>query len=126
VVRDIYYGEVYDNAVRKGFISRIDSANSFELVMKKLMANRTDFALCSRVIGEEIINRLGYENEIVTTGPPIEIIPSYFSFSKKADFFDLAKRFDAALREMKRSGVLEKIVKKYDEKYYYMFIDQVH
>jgi polar amino acid transport system substrate-binding protein len=125
VVQDTSYGPKFNENVKNGALKKIDSAISFELVMKKLMGDRTDIAIFSRVIGEALIKKMGYEGEIIQTGPPIEIVSSYFAFSNNSKNAVLVKLFDAELVKMKNDGTLKSIINYYDKKYYEMFDSHV-
>lgn len=113
VVDNTSYGPLFDKAVKEKVLTKIDSSSSFELTFKKLIAGRMDVVLCSRIVGLSIIKTLGYENEIVIIGPPVETVPSYLSFSRKANARQLAERFDKAMLEITDDGTLELIIVKY-------------
>jgi polar amino acid transport system substrate-binding protein len=115
VVDNTSYGPLFDNAVNNKVLLNIDSAPSFELTFKKLIAKRMEVVICSRIVGLTILKELGYQDNIVISGPIVEIVPSYIAFSKKENGKKLAESFDDVMKKIKINGTLEKILSKYVE-----------
>jgi len=59
-----------------------------------------------------LLRKVGAENEIKKLSPPIEKVPTYLIFRKKAA--QLADKFVTVINEMKKDGTYEKLYYKAD------------
>ncbi|MFA9216669.1 MAG: substrate-binding periplasmic protein [Sphingomonadaceae bacterium] len=107
------YGMVFDQAVEKGWFQKLEPAFNHESNFRKLVAHRMDVVICSRIVGIEILKRIGLADKIIITGPPIETAYSYLMLSKTKSHFLLASDFDKAIAAMHADGTFASIEKRY-------------
>ncbi|WP_018610237.1 substrate-binding periplasmic protein [Uliginosibacterium gangwonense] len=110
VAEKVSYGARFDTAVAQGAFPHLEVAYSFELNFKKLLAGRMDALISSRTMGTAMLRRLGGLEQCKVIGPPVEVVPSYFAFSRRLGNEELAKQFDTVVRAMKKDGSLKQLL----------------
>lgn len=113
ILNRAYYGPVFDAALQAGIFKKLDIANSHRGNFLKLLANRTDAVIDSRVVGITLLKQLNAEQKVVISGPVIDAAPSYLMFSRLTLTSDFVRQFDLALAAMQADGTLASIGRKY-------------
>ncbi|WP_316675807.1 transporter substrate-binding domain-containing protein [uncultured Tolumonas sp.] len=112
VVDKTSYGNKFDTAVANNVFKRLDSAPNYELTFKKLLGDRVDAVICSRLVGISMLNKLGGLDKVQISGPPSETTVSYLVFSRKPENTQLAENFDKIVNQMKVDGTINRILNK--------------
>lgn len=99
-VNAISYGERFDKLKDRLKLERVES---LDLNFKMLNAGRIDYVVSNRYSAEFSIRSLGIEASIFELHPPIDVLFSYFAFSKKSQSKNILPQFDKALQEFKKS-----------------------
>lgn len=103
-------GKVLDEAFKSGKLTLDDGGKSNEISLKKLEAGRLDFYLNDRLIDISSTPTVKRSNIVVSENY------GYVGFTRKADDFpyliDFKSKFDKIIKEMKKSGAIDAIVKK--------------
>ena len=93
VINATSYGEKFDTALAKGVLKNIDYANNYKSTFQKLIANRVDIVICSKLVGQNLLKELDATNKIVIIGQPVETAYSYIAFNKNNEMKILAEKF---------------------------------
>lgn len=109
-VNAISYGERFDKLKERLKLERVESLDSS---FKMLTAGRIDYVVSNRYSAEFSIRNLAITNSVVEMSPPIDMVASYFAFSKKSTAKNILNNFDAALREFKKSPRYQQILDQY-------------
>ncbi len=113
VVRKISYGQVFDQAIKDGQITKIDYATSGERNMLKLINGRFDILVGNKYGAWDILFQKNWQHRVRELQPAVENVPSYIAFSKKRHLTKIRDQLDQVLREMKSDGSYEVIVQRY-------------
>lgn len=113
VVYATSYGPRFDNALRRGELKKLDPANNYVLTFRKLLGGRIDAVICSRLVGLEILKNMNAAERVQVSGPPVETVASYLSFTLKHDHSRLAAEFDRTINAMERDGSMRRIFTNY-------------
>lgn len=113
ILNRAYYGPVFDAAMQAGVFKKLDVANSHKGNFQKLLANRIDAVICSRVVGLALLRQLNAEQKVVISGPVLDTAPSYLMFNRLTVTGELVRQFDLTLAAMYDDGTLASIGKKY-------------
>jgi polar amino acid transport system substrate-binding protein len=81
VVNQISYGPIFDDAVKAGTLRRIDTSNSSDLNLQKLVAGRYDVMPSNRYVGLYLLKKRGNLADIRVLNPDLQNVPSYIGFS---------------------------------------------
>ncbi|MTW34445.1 transporter substrate-binding domain-containing protein [Pseudoduganella danionis] len=115
VLNRAYYGPVFEAALQAGLFKKLDIANSHKGNFQKLLAQRTDAVICSRIVGLTLLRQLNAENEVVVSGPVLDTAPSYIMFSRQTITPEFIRQFDATIAAMHEDGTFASIAKKYPQ-----------
>lgn len=115
ILNRAYYGPVFNAALEAGLFKKLDIANSHRGTFLKLLANRTDAVIGSRIVGIALLKQLKAEQKVVISGPVLDSAPSYLMFSRLSVTPEFVRQFDSALTAMNDDGTLASISKKYLE-----------
>ncbi len=103
-------GEKFAKAIEAGRIEFDDSAVNNEMNLKKLQADRLDFYVTDKMIDIS-------QFPSIKRGIVVKNNDGYLGFTRKYENFsflpDFKKKFDAVIKEMKASGEISSILKKY-------------
>lgn len=113
VVRTVSYGSIFDDAVKNGVIQSIETSETGEENMKKLLQGRFDVLISNRYGALVIVKRMNKTDRVRELAPAIQSVPSYIAFSKKRRLTSLRDEFDIILRNMKNDGTYDKIIRSY-------------
>lgn len=116
VVRTVSYGSIFDDAVKNGVIRNIETSETGEENMKKLLQGRFDILVSNRYGALAIVKKMNNMDHIKELKPAIQSVPSYIAFSKKRFLTSLRDQFDSILRNMKDDGTYENIITLYFSK----------
>jgi polar amino acid transport system substrate-binding protein len=105
------FGEEFDTY--KTNLDIDDGSKSNEIMFKKLIADRIDYALADIYDGVDGLKQMGLYDQIVVGDYVVSSIEVYFLVSKSTSHFLLQEKINETLDEMKASGELELILKKY-------------
>lgn len=115
-----YYGPAFANVVMKKRFKSVETAQTIQKNLQKLLANRTDVFIGDYLPTYYNIHKMGLQDKIhpVTSTSSdnaliISTSPTYVAFSKKNVNPAYVKKFSAALREMKKDGTYDHIVRSY-------------
>lgn len=97
IINATSYGQKFDTALSKGIFKSIDYANSYESTFQKLIANRVDIVVCSKLVGLELLKNLGASQDVIITGPIIETAYSFIAFNKNDNMKAFADKFDKTI-----------------------------
>lgn len=114
VVNQVSYGGVFDAAAARGVFRKLEVAQTYEANFRKLLAGRMDALVSSRVMGAEVLRRLGATDRVTVVGPPIETTQSYLIFNRSTVPTSVAAAFDQALGAMRRDGTVRRLREKYE------------
>ena len=109
ILNQTAHGQIFETAVAEHRLSNVESANSYENLMRMLINGRVDAVLSTTDGLGEPIKEYGYEGAILPTGPPLEAIPSYLGFSRARALNGLRTDFDAAIRALHRDGTFDRL-----------------
>lgn len=109
VVYTTSYGPRFDEAVRKGEFKKLDPASNYVLTFRKLLGKRVDAVICSRLVGLEILKNMNAAERVQISGPAVETVASYLSFTLKKDHSGLAAELDRTIDAMEKDGTIKAI-----------------
>lgn len=112
ITRNVFYSPRLDKALKAGLFANVDSTDSHELNLRKLLAGRVDIVPCSRVVGLHLLQTMPGGDKAVQTGPSIEKVASYLVFSPGHDAAKLAALFDQVMTRMTKDGSLNRLIMK--------------
>jgi polar amino acid transport system substrate-binding protein len=72
ITRNVFYSPRLDQALKAGLFAAVDSTDSHESNLRKLLAGRVDIVPCSRTVALQLLQTMPGGNEAVQTGPSIE------------------------------------------------------
>jgi polar amino acid transport system substrate-binding protein len=111
------YGSVFDAAVDKKLITRIEYVSKMDLNMKKFLRRRFDILPSDRWVAYYYYSKFNRENDnsvkLKELKPPIQSFPAYMGFSKANHLGGLRDRSDMVLKEMKKDGSYQRIIDGY-------------
>jgi len=113
VVRTVSYGSIFDDAVKTGVIRSIETSETGEENMKKLLQGRFDILVSNRYGALDIVKKMKNMDHVKELTPAIQSVSSYIAFSKKRDLTSLRDEYDIILRKMKDDGTYENIITSY-------------
>lgn len=113
VVYSTSYGPRFDTAVKNLQIQNLDYADNYKQAFKKLLADRVDAVICSRLVGWEMLRQLNAMSMVNVSGPLSDTALSYLVFSTRKDYRSTAESFDQALDAMNRDGTVKRILQRY-------------
>ncbi|WJG10873.1 transporter substrate-binding domain-containing protein [Aliiglaciecola sp. LCG003] len=99
-------GVKHTNNITQG-LSQVFDMSDTEQMMKYLSSGMVDVVLTSAMDGQNVIERLGYEN-IKQIEPPLRTLKLYHYLNNKHK--NLLPKIDAVIRNMKDSGELEALI----------------
>ncbi|OHD12754.1 MAG: hypothetical protein A2Y34_14335 [Spirochaetes bacterium GWC1_27_15] len=111
VVRGYINTVEFDNAT---YLQKEDVVDD-ETNIKKLYFGRINLIVIDKFVGEYLIKTKfpNYYDELEFLEPPLEVKDLYIVFSKKSkDYQQKLKDFNKGLAEIKKSGLIDKILKK--------------
>ena len=110
IVRKVSYGSIFDGAVKNGVIRNIETSETGEENMKKLLHGRCDILVSNRYGALDIVKGMNKRNHVRELIPVLQSVPSYIAFSKKRRLTSLRDEFDSILRNMKDDGTYDRIL----------------
>jgi polar amino acid transport system substrate-binding protein len=113
VVRTVSYGSLFDDAVKSGVIRGIETSETGEENMKKLLQGHCDILVSNRYGALHIVKKMNNMDQVKELTPAIQSVPSYIAFSKKRSLTSLRDECDRILRNMKDDGTYESIITLY-------------
>jgi polar amino acid transport system substrate-binding protein len=113
VVHTISYGSIFDEAVKKAAIRNIDTSETGEENMKKLLQGRVDILVSNRYGALDIAKKMNAMDQVKELEPAIQNVPSYIAFSKKRDRKSFRDEYDIILRKIKDDGTYDRIITSY-------------
>jgi polar amino acid transport system substrate-binding protein len=111
IINKMSYGKIFDGAAKDGTLKDFEPSNDTALNIKKLLANRTDIIISSRLAALYFAKTLGVQDQIRELVPPVETVPSYLAFTRTKDMTALADSFDKEIRAMHADGTYDRIMK---------------
>jgi polar amino acid transport system substrate-binding protein len=111
VITSWSYGEEFDNA-RKNNLFTTDPVERDKLNFLKLEAGRTDCLIAVRENGERILSELGFYRKIIMLDKPVAVNNTFLVFSKAMKKNTILRQFNREITEMKKDGVLKKIIER--------------
>lgn len=115
-VRGFSSGPVFDRLLNEGVL-KCEDVSSYEINLKKCLANRIDIAIENRFVALYYLSILDKNGELVELKPELVILPSYLAFSKKRADKDLVKKYNKVWHQMKNDGSFQKIIDNFFEKF---------
>lgn len=109
-VRGWSYGDAFDAARTAGKF-KVEEAESDQLNLKKLVADRVDAIIASPLAIEPILKKEALAGKIEALPNPLAANDTYLAFNKKAGQSALLVKFNEALAAMKADGSYEKLTK---------------
>jgi polar amino acid transport system substrate-binding protein len=106
VIRGWSYGDAFDNA-RKANLFTVEETASDAQNFQKLAQGHLDVAVAIQESGAALMTK---DKNIVITATPLSQNPTYLTFAKSASQTAVLKAFDQAIKDMKKSGELRKLV----------------
>jgi polar amino acid transport system substrate-binding protein len=113
VVHKISYGSIFDQAVKNGVIRNIETSETGEENMKKLLQGHVDILVSNRYGALDIVKKMNNVDQVKELKPAIQSVPSYIAFSKKRGLTSLRDEYDMILRKIKDDGIYERIISSY-------------
>lgn len=113
------YGPAIDAALQRKKFARVESAQTIEKNIEKLLADRINVFLADRLPAEHSMDQLGVQDKIELLlddkGMPIIFgaSKSYLAFSRVTTIEAFAHQFSSVLLQMKQDGTYQKIVERY-------------
>jgi len=111
-VRSFSLGPKMDAAFQNGTIQEIE-AKSTETILKMLLARRIPFIASDQATIMSIANQMSVAENIVSSGPAIELTPTHLAFSKGKSSQKLRNKLSNILKGMKLDGSIKGITRKY-------------
>lgn len=106
------YGDDFNRMVEQGQL-KTDAATTDEQGLRKLVAGRFDAFVCDRVVGMGLVRSLGLQEHILVLPLVVSSVNMHAAFARTPENAALAKRFDVALRKLKKSGEWQRIMDAY-------------
>jgi polar amino acid transport system substrate-binding protein len=113
VVRRVSYGSIFDDAVKLKVIQNIETSETGEKNMKKLLQGRCDILLSNRYGALDIVKNMNIIDQVKELTPALQSVPSYIAFSKKRSLASLRDECDIIVRQMKDDGTYDRIITSY-------------
>jgi polar amino acid transport system substrate-binding protein len=110
ITRNVFYSPRLDQALKAGLFAAVDSTDSHESNLRKLLAGRVDIVPCSRTVALQLLQTMPGGNKAVQTGPSIEKVASYLVFTPGPDATRLAALFDQTMTRMTKDGSLNRLM----------------
>jgi polar amino acid transport system substrate-binding protein len=108
------YGERLDATIKYGLL-RTEAANTIESNIRKLIAGRIDIWVSNRDGARHELQRLGLLDSVKELKQSIQVVPAFVGFSKSRQGKALRDGFDDALGKLKRNGMYETLINKYNQ-----------
>jgi polar amino acid transport system substrate-binding protein len=108
------YGERFDSTIKHGVL-RTESANTMENNIRKLIAGRIDIWVSNRDGARHELQRLGLLGSVKELKQSIQVVPAFVGFSKSRQGEALRDEFDDALGKLKRNGIYETLISRYNQ-----------
>lgn len=112
ITRNTSYGPRFDKALKSGIFKNIDTTDTHEMNLRKLLAGRVDVVPCSRLVGLHLLQSITNGDKAEVSGPSIESVPSYLVFSAGPNAARLVKIFDKTMDDMDKDGTLARLLNK--------------
>ena len=112
VTSTISYGQVFDLAAKR-LALKTDAVDDLDSNVKKLMRGRVDVLISNRFSAQTVLRNLNLSGKIVELKPLVEKLPSYIAFSKVRGHVAMRDSFDRVLREVKRDGSYDRIMRSF-------------
>ncbi len=109
------YGEVFDNAAKKG-IFKTQEVDSNISNLKNLILGRIDCVIIGKLSVDQIIQQENFEDEIEEVPHSVIINKSYVAFAKKLNQQHLIEKFNFLLEKMKKDGSYNKMINSFIQK----------
>lgn len=113
IIYSTSYGGRFDTAVKDGVLRQLDPAENYSQVFIKLLAGRVDAVICSKLVGLEILKKLGAANQVKISGPPVETTFSYLAFTQNMPYQAKVAALDKVLDQMNKDGTIKRIFQHY-------------
>lgn len=110
VLRGWSYGEAFDQAVADGRIS-VEPVNNDHSNAARLLKGRVDAVLMMPECYSRIRNTADPDARLCVLNPPLTVNQTYLGFSKGNHNNHLLEQFNAVLRDMRRDGSFDRIVR---------------
>jgi polar amino acid transport system substrate-binding protein len=117
VVAAVSYGARFDAYSKTLTAEHKDYSTSHEANFRKLIGGRFPVLICSRQVGDAILQRLDATHKVKVIGPPVEIANSYLMFNPALVSPAQVVEFDNQLRAMRKDGSAQRI---FDRHFYSM------
>ncbi len=115
ILRAATYGPQWEDAINSGVISKVEEVADYRQNVLKLVNNRVDIMIGPRLSLLYVIKELGYQDAVRELSPPIEVVPTYLTFSKTRVAPETIEEFARILKELKDDGTYDKIIQAYIE-----------
>ncbi len=106
VLRGWSYGDAFDQTRRQGLF-QVEEVGSDDQNFRKLEAERIDAVISIQESGTTLVKKY---RTLSFSLVPLSQNPTFLVFPKSARRTDLLKRFDQAIRELRRTGTYKSIV----------------
>jgi len=109
-----YYGEEFEKALKNPkYKNKIQIVISEEINMKKLIHGRIDGFPSEYFAGSAMIKRMNLSNQVSRHDFIFLDDDLYIMFSKKSRSLEDVKKFNRIMRQIKKNGTYDRILKKY-------------
>lgn len=112
--RNWSYGPNFDAAKEANFF-QIDDAKDDKGNLFKLSAGRTDVIPINRLTAQLMVKELKLENKVSQASDAIDLTPVHIATSKNTDSTAFFDKFNQKLRQFKKSGQLNLLIKEYEQ-----------
>lgn len=106
------YGDDFKRLSDQGLF-KTDAATTDEQGLRKLVAGRFDAFVCDRVVGLGLVRSLGLQEQVQVLPLVVSSVNLHAAFARTPANAEFAKRFDVALRKLKKSGEWQRIMDGY-------------
>jgi len=106
VLRGWSYGDAFDQARRQGLF-QVEEVGTDDQNFRKLEAQRIDTVIAIQESGTTLVKNY---RTISFSLVPLSQNPTFLAFSKSAHRTDLLKRFDQAIRDLRRTGAYKTLI----------------
>jgi len=115
ILRGSYYGEEFNSLMKNaGFSKWVKSVNKTKQNFKMLEKNRIHGFLGFPPADDLLIKNEGFENKIERHPMPfISTGDVHLMFSRKSTSRKIVDEFDTSLKDLKKKGIFQNIIKKY-------------
>lgn len=106
------YGKIFDEAVAKKVIPKVEYTSQMETNMRKFLKRRFEILPSDRWVALYYYSQMASKDafQIKELSPPIQTFPAYIGFAKINKLTAVKERVDDTLKKMKQDGSYQKII----------------